>query len=211
MAINAVPSTSTTVTTRPAASGPMAALQNLLPAQMDGDTLALGVRVSQPAVKLAADHMGWLKNLFHHGGNTPVPPAPNPNSMVFGSGRELGGVTGGAASGASNILKTFGAALKSNFLVSAVVAAVSDGIGLVTGKLSAKRALTSFGVDTLAYTGIGATATTIGATLGTLIPIPFVGTLLGVAAGFGIGLLYEKLARKPLIDAAEQAVFSTTA
>lgn len=187
-----------------------------LPQGLDGDTLALGVRASTPVAVIASEHMGWLKNLlgklFHHG-KPPVPtPAPVPPAMsgIGMSGGSLAGAGGKIGSAFGNAMKTFGKALKSNFLVAGVMSLIGNGIELATGKVSAKRAITGVGVDTLAYTGIGASATTIGAMLGSLIPIPFVGTLLGVAAGLGLGVLYEKTVRKPAIDTVEQAIFKTT-
>ncbi len=56
------------------------------------------------------------------------------------------------------------------------------------------------------YTAIGSASTFAGAALGTLIPIPFVGTLVGIAAGMGLGYLYEKKFRKNLVSKVQNAL-----
>lgn len=130
---------------------------------------------------------------------------------IGGAVGDIGGAVGGAVSGIGNALKNafgvFKGALKSNFLISAAVSGVTNLADVVMGKASPQKAIATFAVDTAAYTGIGATSTMIGATLGSLIPIPFVGTALGIAAGLGLGFLYEKTVRQGLVHTAGRALF----
>lgn len=124
-----------------------------------------------------------------------------------------GGVSGGLSGGLNGIgnalksgMNMWVGALKSNFVVSALVSGVTNLIDVARGEITPKKAIATFAVDTAAYTGIGATSTVIGATLGSLIPIPFVGTALGIAAGIGFGYLYEKTIRKPFVDNVHKAI-----
>lgn len=127
--------------------------------------------------------------------------------MMGGSGGVMGG---GVASGVGSALKSglnmWVGALKSNFVISALVSGVTNLVDVARGEITPKKAIATFAVDTAAYTGIGATSTVIGATLGSLIPIPFVGTALGIAAGIGFGYLYEKTVRKPFVDNVHKAI-----
>ncbi|MBO9540671.1 hypothetical protein J7643_08775 [bacterium] len=125
-------------------------------------------------------------------------------------GGVIGGGLSGGLNGIGNALKSgmnmWVGALKSNFLVSAVVSGVTNLIDVARGEITPSKAIATFAVDTAAYTGIGATSTVIGATLGSLIPIPFVGTALGIAAGIGFGYLYEKTIRKPFVNNVHKAI-----
>jgi hypothetical protein len=185
---------------------------------MPGDSLDIGgvVRMSEPVVKAGLEQFGgqaqgWLGRIFGGGGAGGTMSA---GWGSFGNGLESAGAVGGSAggvmgglSGIGNALKNglgmFGAALKSNLLVSAVLSGVGNVIDVMQGKETPRQALATFAVDTAAYTGIGATSTVIGATLGSLIPIPFVGTLIGAAVGIGVGFLYEKTVRPGLVNAAQ--------
>ena len=175
-------------------------------ASMTGDTMTSTIRMSEPIAKFAWDK---ISPLIHHApanvvvGPAPAPinpaPIPNPAPVAKVGFQQVGGAISEAGSGISNFFHDFGAAfkasLKSNFIISAVVAGASDLMDLVTGNSTPTQAAVTFGADTLAYTGIGATASGIGAALGSLIPIPFVGTAIGLVAGMGLGYLYENMVR----------------
>jgi hypothetical protein len=109
----------------------------------------------------------------------------------------MGEVGGRIGSGIKGIFgggfRSFFSALKTNFVVSAVLSGISNIYELATGKTKPLQAAGNFIADTATYTGIGAASTTIGGLVGSLIPIPFLGTALGVAAGAGVGLLLGKL------------------
>lgn len=175
-------------------------------APMAGDSMVSGsIRMAQPVAKFAWDKIAsHLKPKPTPVVTPPAPPVPPAGEIVkAGLGREVGGAVGGATGGIVNGFKDFfknfataaKASLKSNFIVSAVVSAVSNVVDLVQGKSTPVQAAVTFGADTLAYTGIGVTASGLGAALGTLIPIPFLGTAIGLAAGMGLGFLYEKMVR----------------
>ncbi|HEY9856935.1 MAG TPA: LysM peptidoglycan-binding domain-containing protein [Stenomitos sp.] len=143
----------------------------------------------------------------------------------FGSGGTIGadegfagGISGGAGGAVSNAFQSlknaasagFEAAvsgLKRNFLFAGITSAVTNGIAFATGKATGKQAVSGFVADTGAYTVIGSASTFAGAAIGTLIPIPFVGTAIGIAAGMGLGYLYEKLFRKNLTNNVQKAIF----
>ncbi|MNR80371.1 hypothetical protein D3C72_110940 [compost metagenome] len=129
------------------------------------------------------------------------------------SGGSMGGV-GGGVSRAFDALKDAAnagfqaakGALKRNFIFAGITSAISNGISYFTGKATGKQAVSGFVADTGAYTAIGSASTFAGAALGTLIPIPFVGTAIGIAAGMGLGYLYEKFVRKGLVKQVEGVV-----
>ncbi|HEY9855219.1 MAG TPA: hypothetical protein V6D05_05730 [Stenomitos sp.] len=196
--------------------------------RMNGDSFTSVVRMGTPLYKVGLEHanVGFLGRLFGRGGASGAMSGGVSNvvseGLSFGGGTAggvmsggvgggIGGAVGGAVSGIGGAVKqafsVFAGALKSNFLVSAAVSGVTNLADVVMGKTSPKKAVATFAVDTAAYTGIGATSTMIGAALGSLIPIPFVGTALGVAAGIGLGFLYEKTVRNGLVQSAGKALF----
>jgi hypothetical protein len=133
------------------------------------------------------------------------------------SGGTVGGVGGGVSSVFSKLGEAVNAgfqaakgALKRNFLFAGITSAISNGIAYFTGKATGKQAASGFVADTGAYTAIGSASTFAGAALGTLIPIPFVGTAIGIAAGMGLGYLYEKFVRKDLVKKVEGVVDGLT-
>lgn len=128
-----------------------------------------------------------------------------------GGGGGVGGAVGNAFQSVKNALGTgFQAAvsgLKRNFLFAGITSAVTNGLAFATGKATGKQAVSGFVADTGAYTVIGSASTFAGAAIGTLIPIPFVGTAIGIAAGMGLGYLYEKMFRPRLTSTVQQAIF----
>lgn len=192
----------------------------LSPSQTASDTLTSAVRIGTPLYKVGVDHFassgaGIFGRLFHSGGaGGTLGGAVNgaggvagdvAESSLFSSG--AGGAVGGIGGALKNGFSAFVGALKSNFLVSAAVSGVTNLVELVKGEVTPQKAATGFAVDTAAYTGIGATSTMVGAALGSLIPIPFVGTAIGLALGMGLGFLYEKTVRQPIIHDVGQTVF----
>lgn len=193
------------------------------PRRMDGDSFTSVIRMGTPLYKVGLEHVnvGFLGKLFGRGGAGGTM-APGLGTIVSEGGLSLGGASGGimggagggvggAISGIGGALKQglgmFVGALKSNFLISAAVSGVTNLVDVVRGQTTPKKALATFAADTAVYTGIGATSTMIGAALGSLIPIPFVGTALGIAAGMGLGFLYEKTIRQGMIRSAGNAMF----
>ncbi len=113
------------------------------------------------------------------------------------------GVTGGARGFFSGIVQSLPSLLKRNVVTAAIVSAVTNGLDLVKGRVTGKQAAAGFAADTVAYTGIGATSTAIGAAVGSLLgPLGTIGGLLvGSALGVGMGWLYEKFGRSQLVGA----------
>lgn len=184
----------------------------------NSDGAMSAVRVATPVVKAGLDHFGGSLLSRIGGGATPL--ANGGFTALPSAGVSLGaGASGGVMTGARGLFSRAGSAvsgalnsvlgaLKSNALVAAAVSGLTNGISFLTGKTSGQRAASNFVVDTGAYTAIGASSTLVGAALGTLIPIPFVGTAIGLAAGMGLGYLYEKTLRQPLSDKLASTVFN---
>lgn len=190
---------------------------------MGGDSLTSTIRIGTPLYKVGLEEFGgvaqsWFGRIFHGSG-----PIMKSGWGSLGNGLENAGAAGGAAGGfigggASGVLSGVGSAfrnafgvfkgaLKSNFLVAAAVSGVTNALDVIRGQSTPQRAIATFAADTAVYTGIGAASTTIGALLGSLIPIPFVGTALGIAVGMGLGFLYEKTFRQNAITST-QAMFT---
>lgn len=129
----------------------------------------------------------------------------------FSGGGGVGGAVGNAFQSVKNAVSTgFQAAvsgLKRNFLFAGITSAITNGLAFATGKATGKQALSGFVADTGAYTVIGSASTFAGAAIGTLIPIPFVGTAIGIVAGMGLGYLYEKMFRPQLTRSVQNAIF----
>lgn len=192
------------------------AVQKLSSAAVDTETALRTVRVATPAVRAGLDHFGGSL-LSRLGGATPL--MNGGFTAMPSAGVSIGGVSGGVMTGGargllsragsvvSGVLNSVLGALKSNALVAAATSALTNGLSFLSGKTTGQRAAANFVVDTGAYTAIGASSTLIGAALGSLIPIPFVGTAIGIAAGMGLGYFYEKNFRKDLSDKVMDAVF----
>lgn len=183
------------------------------------DTVLGAARVVTPGIKMGMDHFGGslLSRIgggarpLTSGGFTAMPSA----GVAMGVGTSGGVMSGGArglvsrvGSAASGALNSVLGALKSNALIAAAVSGLTNGLSFLMGKSTAQRAASNFVVDTGVYTAIGASSTLVGAALGSLIPVPFVGTAIGLAAGMSLGYLYEKTLRKPLSDKLANGVFS---
>ncbi|MNT85746.1 hypothetical protein D3C72_2259390 [compost metagenome] len=73
----------------------------------------------------------------------------------------------------------------------------------IKGRTTGKQAAAGFAADTVAYTGIGATSTAIGAAVGSVLgPVGTLGGfLVGSAVGIGLGWAYEKFGRSKIVGA----------
>lgn len=171
-----------------------------------------GMRMAAPVVK-SFDTLKIAKTVAEGARHEAVGASMVANAaggMTMGSeigSRIWGTVTGG--------FKNFVGALKSNFAISALLSGVSNLYELMTGKVKPMQAAGNFVADTAAYTGIGAASTTVGGIIGSLIPIPFLGTALGIAAGAGVGLLlgkfYEDKVRTSFSGQVQQGIQSLMA
>ncbi|MEB3186326.1 MAG: hypothetical protein VKP72_02675 [bacterium] len=173
-----------------------ARLQTMLPTA-NSDNLA-GMRLAAPVVN-TLNQVRMARDTFQ--GSSAIASGmrmmDDAGGMMSGGMPGMGGVGSRIGSGIKGIFgggfRSFFSALKTNFVVSAVLSGISNIYELATGKVKPLQAAGNFIADTATYTGIGAAATTIGGLVGSLIPIPFLGTALGVAAGAGVGLLLGKL------------------
>lgn len=187
------------------------------PPSMGGDSLTSAIRIGTPLYKVGLEEFGgvaqgFLGRLFHGGGQFSMRNGwGNLGNGIEHAGAiagKAGGTMGGGLSGAlggitgalKNGLSVFASALKSNFLISAVVSGVTNALDVVRGQSTPQKAIATFAVDTAVYTTIGAASTTLGAILGSFIPVPIVGSLLGAAVGMGLGFLYEKTFRQGAIS-----------
>lgn len=182
----------------------------ILPAA-NTDNMA-GMRMAAPVVK-SFDQLKIARNVMDGARMEAVGASTVANAaggMSFSSG--IGSRVWGTLSGG---LKSFVGALKSNFAISALLSGVSNLYEMMTGKVKPMQAAGNFVADTAAYTGIGAASTTIGGMIGSLIPIPFLGTALGIAAGAGVGLLlgkfYEDKVRTKFSGQVQQGIQSLMA
>lgn len=89
----------------------------------------------------------------------------------------------------TNFLKTTGISA----LISFPLAAISNFLNLQQGNLTQKQFLVNTVADGCAYTVAGTLSSLVGAVVGSLIPIPFLGTAIGMAGGLAVGALLGKL------------------
>ncbi|MBM3267238.1 MAG: hypothetical protein FJZ01_06285 [Candidatus Sericytochromatia bacterium] len=105
----------------------------------------------------------------------------------YRGGYGMGGIGGVAGAG----LRSLPGLLKSNFLISGAMSVFTNLIDLVRGKSSGTQFLANTVADTVAYTGIGASATMIGGMVGSI--VPGIGTIIGMGVGALCGFLFGKL------------------
>ncbi len=145
-----------------------------------------GMRMAAPVVQSFKD-LKMAKDVFQ--GSNQIAAA--------GVGSSIGNTVKGAFGG---LFRNIPGLIKSNFLVSAILSGVSNIYEMATGKVKPLQAAGNFVADTAAYTGIGVAATSVGAMIGSLIPIPVVGTLLGAGVGALGGLLLGKFYESNIRD-----------
>lgn len=145
-----------------------------------------GMRMAAPVVQSFKD-LKMAKDVFQ--GSNQIATAGAASSI----GNSVKGAFGG-------LFRNLPGLIKSNFVVSAILSGVSNLYEMATGKVKPLQAAGNFVADTAAYTGIGVAATSVGAMIGSLIPIPVVGTLLGAGVGALGGLLLGKFYEEKVRD-----------
>jgi len=145
-----------------------------------------GMRMAAPVVQSFKD-LKMAKDVFQ--GSNQIATA--------GAAASIGNSVKGAFGG---LFRNLPGLIKSNFAVSAILSGVSNLYEMATGKVKPLQAAGNFVADTAAYTGIGVAATSVGAMIGSLIPIPVVGTLLGAGVGALGGLLLGKFYEEKVRD-----------
>lgn len=163
----------------------------------NSDNMA-GMRMAAPVVN-SVSQIKMAKDVFQG------------SRQMANAGESFGAVAGRFSGSFGGVFQSIGKALKANFLTSALLSGVSNLYELMTGKVKPMQAAGNFVADTAAYTAIGATATTIGGFLGSLIPIPFVGTALGIGIGLLAGKLYEDHVRAKFSATVTQGIQSLSA
>ncbi|HEY9856421.1 MAG TPA: hypothetical protein V6D05_11830 [Stenomitos sp.] len=78
-------------------------------------------------------------------------------------------------------------------LFSFPLAAISNFMDMQQGNLTQKQFMVNTVADGFAYTATGTLSSMVGALVGTLIPIPFLGTMIGMLGGVAVGALLGKL------------------
>lgn len=104
-----------------------------------------------------------------------------------------------------NFLKTTGISA----LFAFPLAAISNFLNLQQGNLTQKQFLVNTVADGCAYTVSGTLASLVGAVIGSLIPIPFLGTAIGMAGGLAVGALLGKLYDDQVRPQFQQTVSAT--
>lgn len=104
-----------------------------------------------------------------------------------------------------NFLKTAGISA----LFAFPLAAISNLMNLQQGNLTQKQFLVNTVADGCAYTVSGTLASLVGAVIGSLIPIPFLGTAIGMAGGLAVGALLGKLYDDQVRPQFQQTVSTT--
>ncbi|MNY02824.1 LysM domain/BON superfamily protein [compost metagenome] len=146
----------------------------------------------------------------------PVPQPVAPGEVGLAGGLRIGGSvaqtylnsaisSGGIATGVMNggFFQSIPGLLKSNVAVAAVISGVTNALDLLKGRVTGKQAAAGFAADTVAYTGIGATSTAIGAAVGSVLgPVGTVGGfVVGSVVGLGLSWAYEKFGRSKIVGA----------
>ncbi len=117
------------------------------------------------------------------------------NSAAVGQVANAGGNSflAGAKKLAGNLLS----GAKGSFVLAGVFSVLTNVGAVAQGQMSIPQFVGLSAMDTAAYGTIGLGAGAAGAAIGTLIPVPVLGTVAGFAIGFAAGWLYEKVLRDP--------------
>lgn len=102
-----------------------------------------------------------------------------------------------------------GRAIGSSALIAVPMSIVTNFMDWKAGKVNAQQRNSLMIADAVGYTATGASATLIGGAIGSTFLGPGVGTVLGIAAGFGLGWVYEKFIRPQFGQMVGQALYPT--
>lgn len=163
-----------------AINGPAAPVGPFASTDMHG-----GLRVAVPVIQ-SAKALGAARDAFQ----LSRAGADATRAMVAGGVGVGGGFFSGIGSAISTSLRTLPGLLKSNFALAGLMSVFTNAIDLVSGRSSFTKFVASTAGDTVAYTGIGATATMLGGLVGSL--VPGIGTVVGI----GVGALFSYFAGK---------------
>ena len=163
-----------------AINGPAAPVGPFASTDMHG-----GLRVAVPVIQ-SAKALGAARDAFQ----LSRAGADATRAMVAGGTGLGGGFFSGIGSAISTSLRTLPGLLKSNFALAGLMSVFTNAIDLFSGRSSFTKFVANTAGDTVAYTGIGATATMVGGLVGSL--VPGIGTIVGI----GVGALFSYFAGK---------------
>ncbi|MEB3299465.1 MAG: hypothetical protein VKO21_08280 [Candidatus Sericytochromatia bacterium] len=157
-----------------------------------------GMRVAVPVIQ-SAKALGAARDAFH----LSRAGAEATRAMMHGGVEVAGGIFSGIGSAISTSLRSLPGLLKSNFALAGLMSVFTNALDLFSGRSSFTKFIANSAGDTVAYTGIGATATMVGGLVGSL--VPGVGTVLGIGVGalfsYFAGKFYENRVRSGLNSA----------
>lgn len=102
-----------------------------------------------------------------------------------------------------------GRAIGSSALIAIPMSLITNFMDWKAGKVNEQQRNSLMIADAVGYTATGASATLIGGAIGSTFLGPGVGTVLGIAAGFGLGWVYEKFIRPRFGEMVGQALYPT--
>jgi hypothetical protein len=102
-------------------------------------------------------------------------------------------------------------AIGSSALIAVPMSIITNFLDWKAGKINDQQRNTLMVADSVGYTATGASATLIGGAIGSTFLGPGVGTVAGIAAGIGLGWVYEKFIRPRWGDMVGQALYPAAA
>ncbi|MEB3222746.1 MAG: hypothetical protein VKS61_11785 [Candidatus Sericytochromatia bacterium] len=106
-----------------------------------------------------------------------------------------------------NVARALGGAA----ILAVPIALVTNFLDHQAGKINEQQRNALIVADTAGYTVTGATATLVGGFVGSTFLGPAIGTMIGVAAGFGLGYVYEKFIRPQWGEWVRSAIYAPPA
>jgi hypothetical protein len=106
-----------------------------------------------------------------------------------------------------NIARSIG----SSALFAVPMSLITNFLDWKAGKINEEQRNTLIVADAIGYTATGAGASLVGGAIGSTFLGPGVGTVLGIAAGFGFGWVYEKFIRPTWGQMVHNAMYATPA
>lgn len=101
-------------------------------------------------------------------------------------------------------------AIGSSAIIAVPMSIITNFMDWKAGKVNEQQRNTLIVADSIGYTATGASATLIGGAVGSTFLGPGVGTVVGIAAGFGLGWVYEKFIRPRFGEMVGKAMYATT-
>jgi hypothetical protein len=102
-------------------------------------------------------------------------------------------------------------AIGSSALIAIPMSILTNFLDWKAGKVNEQQRNTLMVADAIGYTATGASSTLIGGAVGSTFLGPGVGTVVGIAAGFGLGWVYEKFIRPRWGEMVGQAMYAKPA